>query len=102
MGVLWYTHRDVVPPKATIDDVRNEARKRGYRLINTDELWKRYQANAHDLLLVDTRQEWEFRTGHIKGAQNFPIEPTGLSRWRKKSALETFLGPEKNRLIVFY
>jgi rhodanese-related sulfurtransferase len=51
---------------------------------------------------LDTRQEWEYRTGHIKKAVNFPIEPTWLSRWRKKSALETFLGPDKNRLIVFY
>jgi rhodanese-related sulfurtransferase len=51
---------------------------------------------------VDTRQEWEYRTGHIKNALNFPIEPTWLSRWRKKDALQTFLGLDKNRLIVFY
>jgi rhodanese-related sulfurtransferase len=54
------------------------------------------------MLLVDTRQEWEYRSGHIKGALNFPIEPTWLSRWRNKGALAKFLGPDKNRFIVFY
>jgi rhodanese-related sulfurtransferase len=52
--------------------------------------------------MVDTRQEWEYRTGHIKGALNFPMEPTGWARWRKKGALSKFLGPDKNQLIVFY
>lgn len=79
-----------------------EARRGGYRLINTDELWARYKVNPQTVFLVDTRQEWEYRTGHIKGALNFPMEPTWLSRWRKKSALKTLLGPDKNRLIIFY
>jgi rhodanese-related sulfurtransferase len=51
---------------------------------------------------VDTRQEWEYRTGHLKGALNFPIEPTWFSRWRNQKPLEAFLGPDKNRFIVFY
>jgi hypothetical protein len=51
---------------------------------------------------VDTRQEWEFRTGHIQGARNFPMESTGWSRWRKAGALEAFLGPDRQRPIVFY
>ena len=54
------------------------------------------------MLLVDTRQEWEYRSGHIRGALNFPLEPTWISRWRNKGALEKFLGPDKNRFIVFY
>jgi rhodanese-related sulfurtransferase len=54
------------------------------------------------MLLVDTRQEWEYRTGHIKGALNFPMEPTWMSRWRNKGALENFLGPDKERYLVFY
>ena len=102
VGTLWYTNRPVPPKEATWDDVLAESMRGGYRLINTDELWKRYKLNPESLLLVDTRQEWEYRTGHIKAAVNFPMEPTWLSRWRRKSALETFLGPDKNRLIVFY
>ncbi len=102
VGVLWFINRPVIPKKATWDDVVAEARRGGYRLINTEELWKRYDTDPKDLRLVDTRQEWEYRTGHIKGASNFPIEPTWLSRWREKGALERFLGPDKNRFIVFY
>jgi rhodanese-related sulfurtransferase len=52
--------------------------------------------------LVDTRQEWEFAMGHIKGAANFPMEPTAWSRWWKKGELAETLGPDKNRFIVFY
>ena len=101
-GIMWYTNRVVPPKKATWDDVRAEAKQGGYRLMSTDELSKQYTANPESLLLVDTRQEWEYRTGHIKNALNFQIEPTWLSRWRKKGALKTLLGPDKNRLIVFY
>jgi len=102
MGAIWHTNRVIIPKTATWDDVRAEAKQGGYQLISTDELSRQYAAKPESLLLVDTRQEWEYRTGHIKNALSFPIEPTWLSRWRKKSALERFLGPDKNRLIVFY
>ena len=102
MCVLWYTNRTVIPQKATWEDVQAEARQGGYRLINTQALWDRYKTNQDTPLLVDTRQEWEYRTGHIKGAVNFPLEPTWLSRWRKSGALEKILGANKNRFIVFY
>ena len=39
-------------------------------------------------MLIDTRQDWEYRTGHIQGAINFPMEPTWWSRWRKADASE--------------
>lgn len=101
-GGLWFTNRSVTLKKATWEDIRTEAKQGGYHIINTEELWKRYNKNPESLFLVDTRQEWEYRTGHIKGAVNFSMEPTWLSRWRKKGELEKFLGPEKNRFIVFY
>ena len=102
MGALWYTNRVVPPKEATWDDVKAEAGQGGYQLITTDELSRKYTTESESLLLVDTRQEWEYRTGHIKKALNFPMEPTWWSRWREKGALETFLGPDKNRIIVFY
>jgi rhodanese-related sulfurtransferase len=101
-AALWFTNRSVTPNEATWDDVRNEAKQGGYHIINTEELWKRYSKNPDSILLVDTRQEWEYRTGLIKGALNFPIEPTWFSRWRKKGDLEAFLGSDKDRFIVFY
>ena len=102
LGALWYSNRVVIPQKATWKNVLNEARQGGYQIIETDELWQRYQADPENMIMVDTRQQWEYRTGHIRGASNFPMEPTGWSRWRKKGALAKFLGPDKNRLIVFY
>lgn len=102
VSLLWFTNRSVTPKKATFEDVVAEAADGGYRLINTERLRELYDENPKGLLLVDTRQEWEYRTGHIKGSLNFPMEPTWLSRWQKKDALEKFLGPDKNRFIVFY
>ena len=102
MGIVWHSNQIVPPKEATWDDVRAEARRSGYQLITTDELFRQYNKRPESFLLVDTRQEWEYRTGHIKGAFNFPMEPTWLSRWRSKGALEKFLGPDKNRFIVFY
>jgi hypothetical protein len=99
-GYLWHANRVVTPKAATWNDILAEAQQGGYRIIDTDALWNRYQKDPETLLLVDTRQEWEYRTGHIKGALSFPIEPTWLSRWRNKGALEKFLGPDKNRFAV--
>ena len=99
---LWVTSRAVTPKDASWEDVVAESKAGGYSLIKTEALWEKYQEDPNKLLLVDTRQEWEFRTGHIKLAVNFPMEPTWLSRWQKKASLENFLGPDKNRTIVFY
>ena len=101
-SILWFHHRTPAPKAASWQDVLTEAGQGGYALISTEELWQRYQKKYSAMLLVDTRQEWEYRTGHIKGALNFPMEPTWLSRWRNQGALKKVLGPDKNRLIVFY
>jgi 3-mercaptopyruvate sulfurtransferase SseA len=101
-GGLYLTNRAVTPREVTWHDVATEAQQGGYKLITTDELWERYQETPEALILVDTRQEWEYRAGHIEGAENFSMEPTWWSRWRKRAALESFLGPDKDRLIVFY
>ncbi len=102
VGALWFTNRAVTPREATWDDVLAEAKHGGYRIITTEELAERYREGGSSLLLVDTRQEWEYRTGHLKGAANFPMEPTSWSRWRKAAALEHFLGPNNERTIIFY
>ena len=102
LTVLWLTHGAVAPREATWDDVLAEAKSGGYRIITTQELGAKYLQDSDELLLVDTRQEWEYRTGHIKGAVNFPMEPTGWSRWRKADALKDLLGPDKDRKVIFY
>ena len=102
LGVLWHLHRPIIAQEATWEDVKAEAQSGGYRLITTEELAARYRQDAGKLLLVDTRQDWEYRTGHIRGAVNFPIEPTAWSRWRSQGPLAKFLGPDRDRPIVFY
>ncbi len=102
IAALWLTNRAVAPKQPGWDHVEAEARGGGYRLITTDELKRLYEKDAQGILLVDTRQEWEYALGHIKGAVNFPMEPTWWSRWWKKGELASQLGPDKNRFIVFY
>jgi len=99
---LWFTRRSITPKEATWKDIQSEANRGGYHIIDTQNLRKRYSKNPDSLLLVDARQEWEYRTGHIKGAVNFPMEPTWWARWRKASDLKAFLGTNKDRTIVFY
>lgn len=79
-----------------------EAKAGGYRIITTEELAEKFRQDPSGLLMVDSRQEWEYRTGHIQGARNFPMEPTWWARWRKAGALKQFLGSDKERAVVFY
>jgi hypothetical protein len=102
IGTLWFSNRTVTPGQTTWEDVLAEGKSGNYQIIKTEDLADLYQKDASSVFLVDTRQEWEYRTGHLRGAENFPMEPTAWARWRKASALETFLGPDKDRTLVFY
>lgn len=99
---VWYAQRPIIPKQATWDDVLAEAEAGGYQIITTEEIADRYRKDRSTMLLVDTRQDWEYRTGHIEDAVNFPMEPTWWARWRKSAELEEFLGPGKDRALVFY
>ena len=91
-----------MPPEQSYDAVITEAKKGGYRLIEIDELQQVYQQAGDDIILVDTRQDWEYHAGYIKEAVNFPMEPTWLARLTQQGVLEQFLGPDKTKTIVFY
>ncbi len=99
---VWYIERPTIPKQATWDDVVAEAAAGNYRIISTEELADRYRSDPAAVTLVDTRQEWEYRTGHIESAVNFPMEPTWWARRHKADELKKFLGPDLNRLLVFY
>jgi hypothetical protein len=101
-GVVWYANRPSATRVVTWENILTEAQEGGYQIIATEEIWKLHQETPEMVLLVDTRQEWEYRVGHMKGARNFPIEPTWWSKWFKRRALKAFLGPNKERMIVFY
>ena len=99
---VWYSQRPIAARQATWDDVLAEAKAGGYQIITTEALADKYAKAPSDLMLIDTRQEWEYRTGHIQGALNFPMEPTWWARWQKAEDLELFLGQDKERALVFY
>lgn len=99
---VWYSQRPTELLQASWDDVLAEAEVGGYRIITTEKLADLYLENPSALLLVDTRQGWEYRTGHIEGAVSFPMEPTWWYRWRKADELQKLLGPHEDRIIVFY
>jgi hypothetical protein len=102
LGALWYIQRPVILQETTLAEVEAEAVRGGYRLITTAALAELYGQHRAKALLVDTRQDWEYRSGHIQGAVNFPLEPTAWSRWRSQDRLAALLGPDRDRLAVFY
>ena len=86
----------------TIEDVRAEAVRGGYRLIDFGELRDRLEREPGRILFVDTRQDWEHRTGHIPDSINFSFEPTLWSRMKNRRALKAALGADTSRPLVFY
>ena len=102
LTVVWGVNRPPAVIEATMDDVRAEANAGGYRLIDIEELSKLYQSRRDQIRLIDTRQEWEYRSGHIAGAVVFPMEPTWRARWLKKNDLKAFLGQDSGKNFVFY
>lgn len=100
--LVWFVKRPAIPVQATWNDVVAEAETGGYRIIRTDDLYGRFRKDPSNVVMVDTRQPWEYRTGHIEGTLNFPMEPSWWARWLKAGALENFLGPDKNRAVFFY
>ncbi len=81
-----------------------EVARGGYRVVDTKEL-KNWLDQKKPMLIVDTMPyEDSYKKQHIPGAVQieFPIpEMTSLDD-RKKDALLKLIGPDKNRLIVFY
>jgi len=81
-----------------------EVARGGYKIVATKEL-KSWFDQKKPMLIVDTMPyEDSYKKQHIPGAvqMEFPIpEMTSLDD-KTKAALEKLLGPDKNRLIVFY
>ena len=102
---FWGTWAAKIPatvPPSSMESVRQEAERGGYRLIEIESLQQLYHDQRDDILLVDTRQEWEHRAGYIDGSVNFPMEPTWRAMWQRRGDLKALLGPEKDKSIIFY
>lgn len=103
LGAMWcWRRRASAPREVGWNEVMAEAATGRYGLISTEEMADRYKKDPQSLLLVDTRPEGEYRAGHIEGAVNFPLTPTWWGRWRSRRLLTALLGPDKERLVVFY
>jgi thiosulfate/3-mercaptopyruvate sulfurtransferase len=81
-----------------------EINRGGYKFIPTEEL-KSWFDQKKDLLIIDTMPfEDSYKKQHVPGAvqMEFPIPELTQLDEKKKADLEKLLGPNKDRLIVFY
>jgi len=84
-------------------DTRKRAEAGGYELINFQELQALIKSKKKYVLL-DVRPDYEYRDGHMPGAQNFEFHlghRSGLEPERAE-ALKALLGKDRNRLLVTY
>lgn len=81
-----------------------EVERGGYKIVSTEEL-KAWIDQKKNMLIVDTMPyEDSYKKQHIPGSINFefPIPEVKSLDAKIKTAFEKALGPDKNRLIVFY
>lgn len=81
-----------------------EVERGGYKIVSTQEL-KGWIDQKKPMLIVDTMPyEASYKKQHIPGAvqMEFPIPELTTLDAKSRAALEKLLGPDKNRLIVFY
>ena len=101
-SAAWGT-KELDTEKSAVTFAR-EVERGGYKIVTTQEL-KSWIDQKKDMLIVDTQPyEASFKKQHYPGAVNFELprpEMTKLDE-KTKSALVNFLGPDKNRVIVFY
>ena len=81
-----------------------EVERGGYKIVTTQEL-KSWIDQKKDMLIVDTQPyEASFKKQHYPGAANLELPRPEMTKLddKTKAALENLLGPDKNRIIVFY
>ena len=93
---------EVETEKIAVDLVRN-VQKGGYGIVRTDEL-KQWMNEKKDVLVICTSPEAGHKKGHYPGAVNFefPIPELKEMSEAEKAAFIKLLGPDKNRVLVFY
>ncbi len=102
LGFLLLLNHLSIVKEPTWEKIQDKAKQGGYRLITSEELRTIYDNNPDAIMLIDVRQVWEYNTGFIARALSFPLEPSWWAGWRKKDALEKFIGPDRNITLVFY
>ncbi len=82
----------------------SEVQRGGYKIVATQEL-KSWIDQKKAMLIVDTMPfEDSYKKQHVPGAVQmlFPIPEMKTIDDKTKAELEKLLGPDKDRLIVFY
>jgi rhodanese-related sulfurtransferase len=99
---LWGSS-EVETEKTSVTFAREVARG-GYQIMTAAEL-KAAMDQKKDMLIIDTMPfEASFKKNHIPGAVNFelPVPEMTAMDDRTKAAFERILGPDKDRMLVFY
>ena len=81
-----------------------EVERGGYKIVATQEL-KKWIDERKPMLIVDTMPfEASYKKQHVPGAvqMEFPIPEMTSIDDKTKASLQKLLGPDKDRLIVFY
>ncbi|HKZ18318.1 MAG TPA: rhodanese-like domain-containing protein [Geobacteraceae bacterium] len=81
-----------------------ECERGGYKVVSTEEL-KKWMDEKKSMLIVDTMPyEDSYKKNHIPGAKQleFPIPEMKSMDDKTKAQFVKLLGPDKNKLIVFY
>ena len=102
-GLAAWGIKELETEKSAVTFAR-EVERGGYKMVTTEEL-KGWLDQKKGMLIVDTMPyEVSYKKQHIPGAVNmeFPIPEVTKLDDATKAALEKLLGPDKNRLIVFY
>lgn len=86
-----------------LQHARDEAINDGYELTSAPELKVIYESGK-DFTIIDVRPEYEYRDGHLSNAKSlvFDLGDKLDLKPEKQAALISLLGPDKQRLIVFY
>ena len=102
-GLAAWGSKELDTEKIAVNFAKEVARG-GYKFVSTEEL-KSWIDQKKELLIVDTMPyEDSYKKQHVPGAVQieFPIPEMNQLDEKKKAELEKLLGPNKDRLIVFY
>ncbi len=72
----------------------NSMNKNGYRQIDQEEAWQMIRENE-DVLVLDVRERYEYRTGHIPGAMLLPLDTID------RESAEAAIGEKDKKVLVY-
>ena len=103
LGILTAAAADSREEPSWLQQARDEAKQDGYELITAPELKALYESGK-DFTIIDVRPEYEYRDGHLPHAKSleFDLGDKLELKPEKQAALINLLGPDKQRMIVFY